>query len=87
VVFETADGPLTVVTDRDSLFFRVYRQPEGYEPRHAKMIWPAGDISFLHAIPPIGTKFLDPGRLGPQGEKTKASGLYEGRLFFYFGEL
>ena len=83
-VFHTADGDITVVTNRDDLYFRVFSQPEGYEPRHAKMIWPEGDISFLHAIPPIGTKFQDPERLGPQGHKFKASGTYRGKLFFYF---
>ncbi len=85
VVFHTADGDITVATDREDLYLRVYDQPDGYEPRHTKMIWPEGDISFLHAIPPIGTKFQDPDRLGPRGQKFKASGTYRGRLFFYFG--
>ena len=85
IVFHTADGDITVATNRDNLYFRVFSQPDGYEPRHAKMIWPEGDISFLHAIPPIGTKFQDPDRLGPQGQMFKASGSYSGTLFFYFG--
>ncbi len=85
VVFHTADGDITVATNRENLFFRVYSQPDGYEPRHTKMIWPEGDISFLHAIPPIGTKFQDPDKLGPQGQKFNASGTYSGTLFFYFG--
>ena len=85
VVFETTDGPITLATPDEDLYLRVYSQPEGYEPRHARMIWPEGDISVLHAIPPIGTKFHEAADLGPQGQKTQASGLYKGTLYFYFG--
>ncbi len=87
VVFDTSDGPITLATPDEGLFLRVYSQPEGYEPRHARMIWPAGDISILQAIPPIGTKFHDATDLGPQGQKTHASGVYRGTLYFYFGDL
>ncbi len=87
VVLDTDDGPVTLLTPDDHRFLRLYRQPEGYEPRHARMIWPEGDISLLHAIPPIGTKFHDPADLGPSGQKNRVTGLHRGTLYFHFGAL
>ncbi|NOY37356.1 MAG: glycoside hydrolase family 2 [Chlorobi bacterium] len=85
VVLNTADGPITIATDREDLFLRVYDQPDGKDPGHTAMIWPKGDISFLHAIPAIGTKFQDLPALGPQSKKFSAAGTYSGTLYFYFG--
>jgi hypothetical protein len=86
VVFNTVDGYITVASDSDDLFMRVYSQQDGDEPRRTKMSWPQGDISFLHAIPPIGTKFQQAWKLGPQSREFKADGRYEGTLYFYFGK-
>lgn len=85
VVFNTADGAITIATDQNDLFMRVYKQPDGDSPRHTSMKWPSGDISFLHAIPAIGTKFKDADELGPQSQAFEAGGQYSGRLYFYFG--
>lgn len=85
VVFDTDDGPITIATDREDLFLRVYKQPDGKGPRHTAINWPDGDISLLHAIPAIGTKFHPPEELGPQGEKFKSSRPQSGTLYFYFG--
>ncbi len=85
VIFNTAYGAITIATDQEDFFMRVYKQPDGDDPRHTSMKWPAGDISFLHAIPAIGTKFKDASELGPQSQAFKASGQYSGRLYFYFG--
>lgn len=52
---------------------------------------PVGDISFLDAIPPIGTKLAlnmttDTKGLGPQSELNHLSGkLIERKVYFYFG--
>ena len=85
VLFDTDDGFITLATDDDGLFMRVYSQKDGEEPRHSKMIWPDGDISFLHAIPAIGTKFKEADQYGPQSQKFQASGSYSATLYFYFG--
>jgi hypothetical protein len=85
VVFNTADGAITIATDQEDLLMRVYKQPDGDDPKHTSMKWPAGDISFLHAIPAIGTKFKDAAEFGPKSQPYKASGKYSGRLYFYFG--
>lgn len=83
--FKTDDGPITIATDTPDLFLRVYRQEDGEDPRHTAMKWPGGDISLLHAIPAIGTKFLKAEDLGPQGRRFPAEGSYSGTLWFYFG--
>ena len=85
VLFRTDDGPIIIATDNDDLFMRVYSQKNGDDPRHTKMIWPAGDISFLHAIPAIGTKFKPAEQYGPESQKFQASGTYSATLYFYFG--
>lgn len=46
--------------------------------------FPAGDLSFLHAIPAIGSKFITAAHSGPSGMPTKASGPYRGRLTLHF---
>jgi hypothetical protein len=85
-VLYTLDGPITMATDNEDLFLRLFSQPDGEEPRHTAMKWPVGDISFLHAIPAIGTKFKNAEQYGPQSQKSVAKGEYEGTLYFYFGK-
>ena len=83
--FNTADGIISMVTDAPDLFLRVYSQEDGNDPRHTAMKWPKGDISLMHAIPAIGTKFLKASQTGPQGAGFPASGTYNGTVWFYFG--
>ena len=47
--------------------------------------FPAGDLSFLHAIPAIGQKFIAPENNGPMSQWSKASGAHTGSLIFRFG--
>jgi hypothetical protein len=49
--------------------------------------FPAGDISFLDAIPPIGTKFDPPANLGPESQPNIAAGDYHRTLYLHFGAL
>jgi len=86
-LLETTEGPITIVADSEDLYFRVFTPANGPDPKFAVAPFPAGDISFLHAIPPIGTKFNKPENLGPQGARNKASGVYKGTIYFYFGKL
>lgn len=84
VVFETDEGSITVVNDTDDLFLGVYRPKDGPDPRNTRLDAPQTGIAFLHGIPPIGTKFQKPERLGPQGHKNEASGTYRGSVWFHF---
>lgn len=46
--------------------------------------FPGGDLSYLHAIPAIGSKFINSDLLGPSGQWARASGEYRGSLTFKF---
>jgi hypothetical protein len=85
VVFDTKDGYITVMTDDEDMFLRVYSQKDGEGAKKAYMTWPEGDISFMHVIPAIGTKFHYAKDLGPEGVPVKTEGAYSGTLYFYFG--
>jgi hypothetical protein len=81
---EDAGGPLTVASAQPDIYLRIGT------PRFSLMNtspdFPAGDLSFLHAISPIGSKFLAPENSGPQGQWSKASGVHKGSLVFRFGQ-
>lgn len=92
-VLQTKELPITVATDTEDLFLRVLTPRNGENPTFTAVKFPEGDLSFLHAIPPIGTKFAGPETMGPEGQPnesvgenpTQKMGGYEARLFFYFG--
>jgi len=47
---------------------------------------PRGDLSFLHSISSIGTKFHTAEELGPQGRERLPPGLYRGRVWIGIDE-
>jgi hypothetical protein len=49
--------------------------------------FPNAGISFLHAIPAIGSKFVGPKSSGPMGQPAVAKGEYKGHISLYFGKL
>jgi len=93
-VLETRELPITVVTDTEDLFLRVFTPKSGASPQFTAVTFPEGDLSFLHGIAPIGTKFAGPETLGPEGQANEAvrdhptqhMGGYAARLFFFFGD-
>ncbi|TCP36629.1 glycoside hydrolase family 2 TIM barrel-domain containing protein [Sphingomonas sp. BK235] len=46
--------------------------------------YPPGDVSFLGAIPAMGSKFITAAASGPSGEPARADGSYAGTLTFSF---
>jgi hypothetical protein len=76
-------GPLSVASAQPDVYLRVGT------PRFSLMNtspdFPAGDLSFLRAIPAIGSKFIAPDNSGPGSQWSKASGKYTGSLVFRFG--
>ena len=60
-------------------FFGLYRPTPGEKPI---LELPDLDLTFLHAIPAIGTKFALPDVLGPQSQPTQFTGLIQGELKF-----
>lgn len=89
---EDSDAPtgadLTIVAETDDLFLRLFTPRFPDDPRHAQVEFPEGDLSFLHAIPPIGTKFHPANNHGPEGQPNMAfrrDGTYRGAVYFYAG--
>jgi hypothetical protein len=76
-IIESKEQDFTVATSTEDVFLRLYTpaQPEKVFERTAPA-FPAGDISFMQAIPPIGTKSNDPWNMGPSGKKN---------MFFDYG--
>ncbi len=85
VVFDTQDGSISVVAENDELYLRMYSQIEAIKPRGTKMIWPDGDISFLHKIPAIGTKFQKADSLKPIDKGMSVEVSNSATIYFYFG--
>ncbi|MGV8093576.1 MAG: glycoside hydrolase family 2 TIM barrel-domain containing protein [Mangrovibacterium sp.] len=54
-----------VFVHSNDVFLKMLTPQEPKNPENARMIYPKGDISFLHAINSIGTKFFTPSELGP----------------------
>ncbi len=79
---DTTAGPLTVTSTSPNIFLRV-GTPRSNHP-NTSVDFPAGDLSFLHAVPAIGSKFKTPEVSGPSGQWAKATGRYEGTLVFRF---
>jgi hypothetical protein len=82
--FETEEGRLTMVTDAACGYLGIYRPNEGPEPAKTKLYTPQTGLAALDAIPPIGTKFGEPGGYGPQSQPNPASGLVRRTLYVRF---
>jgi hypothetical protein len=85
---ETTEGLITVVPENIP-FVQVLtpEQPPDNLIGKTKVNLPQCGLGFLHAIPPIGTKFKDAASSGPQGQPNVGQGEYSGRVSFYFGKL
>lgn len=56
----------TVYIHSNDIFFRMLTPQVPLHPRNTTIHYPPGDLSFLHGISAIGTKFTDPPASGPQ---------------------
>lgn len=68
---ETAGQPLVIVCADEDIFLRLFTPADPAKTHYVAPPFPPGDISFLHAIPPIGTKTQRPENLGPSGGKNR----------------
>lgn len=66
-VLETSELPITMAFASEDLFLRLFTPSEAPDPRTTHVDFPPGDLSFLHGIAPIGTKFHPPEAHGPMG--------------------
>lgn len=89
IQFNSVQGKFLVATDQDDLFVRLFdfygmSGPQGYPQL------PTGNVSFLDAIPAIGSKLAlginnNAGVNGPAGELNKMRDQVNRTLYFYFG--
>jgi hypothetical protein len=80
---ETAGGPITVTSAQPEIYLRI--GTPRFSLLNTSPEFPAGDISFLQAIPAIGSKFVTSDRTGPLSGWSHASGRQAGSLTFRFG--
>ncbi len=86
---DTAEGKITVGTKEEKMFVRLFDfygiyGVEGYPKL------PSGNISFLDAIPPLGTVLAfnindKTESLGPESRPNHLNGTFKRTLYFYFG--
>ena len=70
--FSTPAGSIHVYTKQNPFFLQVLKPapPKGAYNNHNAPEFPKGDIGFLQAIAPIGTKFQPAQVMGPQSQKN-----------------
>jgi len=88
----TSEGPITVVVDQGQgspTYVQVFtpKTPPPNLAGQTAVPFPNAGVSFLHAIPAIGSKFGGPKSSGPMGQPAIAKGEYRGNITLYFGEL
>ena len=80
----TTDGSLTLINGTpDSTWLRIGTPRVSHSA--TTVAFPAGDLSILHAIPAMGSKFITPENSGPRSQPAKARGSYAGSLTFVPG--
>lgn len=89
VQMNTVEGKFLIAAKEDNLFLRLFDFYALSGPKSYPAL-PKGNISFLDAIPPIGSKLAlnsnpNAAVLGPDGEHSILKGLKNRTLYFYFG--
>lgn len=81
---QSKEQNFTIVCPDEDIFLRLFtpEKPVGAYNNNTSPDFPAGNISFLHGINPIGTKFTRPGRLGPMSQPNMF--MYDKTLTLYF---
>ncbi|HYC86597.1 MAG TPA: glycoside hydrolase family 2 TIM barrel-domain containing protein [Chryseosolibacter sp.] len=88
VVVDNDESPFAVLTATPNLYLRLYspEKPKGARNDFTAPSFPAGNISFLHGINAIGTKFDAASEHGPEGGKNKYGWeVIRGTLYLDFG--
>jgi hypothetical protein len=88
VKLQNKESDFIVYTDRPGIFLEMGKpeNPKGAGNNNTSPLFPEGNIGFMHAISPIGTKFQRPEVMGPQSERTVplAGVPLTGALYFDF---
>jgi hypothetical protein len=72
VTLQNKESDFTVYTDRQNIFLEMLQpeKPKGQKNENTSPPFPEGNIGFMHAISPIGTKFQAAALLGPQSQQN-----------------
>ncbi|MVN23074.1 glycoside hydrolase family 2 TIM barrel-domain containing protein [Mucilaginibacter arboris] len=72
VTVENKQAPFTVYMDQKDMFFQMLKpgKPVGANNDNTNPPFPEGNLGFLNAISPIGTKFQPADKMGPQSQKN-----------------
>ena len=72
VTIENKQAPFTVYSDQENTFFQMLKpaKANGAKNEYTSPPFPEGNIGFLQAISPIGTKFQSADKMGPQSQKN-----------------
>ncbi len=87
---QSVNENIYILCQDKNIYLRLFTPEFPEDARTATAPFPDGDISFLNAISPIGTKFHKASNLGPQGEKNfyinwgRTTQPFKNTLFFYF---
>lgn len=88
VTVQNSQSPFTVYTDKQGIFLQMLKpqKPEFAKNEFTAPAFPKGDLGFLKAISPIGTKFQSADLLGPQSQKNMQLNYtpISGKLWFDF---
>jgi hypothetical protein len=81
---QSKEQDFTIVCPDEDVFLRLFtpEKPKGASNDNTSPEFPVGNISFLHAINPIGTKFSKPETMGPMSMPNLS--LYEKSITLYF---
>jgi len=81
---QSKEQDFTIVCPDEDVFLRLFtpEKPKGANNDNTSPEFPAGNISFMHGIDPIGTKFTKAETLGPMSQPNMF--LYEKYLTLYF---
>ena len=78
LALKTAEGPIRFDVDGVP-WLQLFTPPPWEDPEQATAPFPEADLSLLHRIPGIGTKFHRPGEIAP-AEPTRGSATHRGVL-------
>jgi hypothetical protein len=80
----TTGGSLSI-SDLPAVAYLRVGTPRASHPQ-TMVDFPAGNVSILHAIPAMGSKFNPAEVSGPSGQPARASGVYGGSVRFRLGD-
>lgn len=72
VTIENKEKPFTIYSSTENIFLQMLKaeKPKGASNDFTSPPFPSGNLGFMYAIPPIGTKFQEAYKLGPRSQKN-----------------